>query len=154
MLRKLFPLTLLIWPYLIVIPFLFQLDVIVYYLPTLLIVLLANIIFACTIKGENAAVRLLTWNCRIKLAHIPVYCIIIMLGFAAPIAIPLLIVVDVILMVASSMYGINGLIQARKQVYISTKVILLHIAFHFVFVLDVISALYLRIKVCKQLERS
>ena len=77
-----------------------------------------------------------------------------MLGFAAPIAIPLLVAVDVILMVASSVYGINGLIHSRKQGYITAKVLFLHIAFHFVFVLDVISALYLRIKVCKQLERS
>lgn len=58
------------------------------------------------------------------------------------------IIFDYILLLPSTMYGISGLIQARKENLIQDKNFAIHVILHFMFCLDLVSAImsYCRVR--------
>ena len=114
------PILLILWPYLIILSFLFpNEDMLTLFLNIYLLltfpVYLLNILYTCTYKAEDALTHLAIWNMIIKLAHIPFYGLVFLLGacmmltmvvpalaLVAPLAALLLMIVDLLLMLTSS----------------------------------------------------
>lgn len=165
-LRKIFPLILLIWPYVLFIPILIEMDTeqmsstfISLYIIFTVIIYIANIVNACVYKGQDDYYQLAFWNMLLKLVHIPFYMLIFMIGlgflmasvvpvfvFLTPMIISILFIIDLFLMVTSSMYGVNAIIHARQQNVVSKKWGSEYMILHFIFVLDVISAIIIFVK--------
>ena len=167
--RKWIPIILMIWPYLtagaiftllatenqsagVSIVLLGLLTIVVY---------VVNIVNACTYKREDAG-RQAFWNMLVKLVHIPFYLVMFVLGlmflaasalpaliFVSPFIVIMCVIIDYCLMVTSSMYGINALIRARTNGLVSTKFGVFHTVLHFLFFLDMISAIIIFIKIRK-----
>ena len=169
--KRFFPITLAIWPYLYA-TLLFSVPTTYEVLSELilwggmvltLVFYISHIIYACICKGEDAYYDLAFWNMLIKLLHIPFYLCIFLIGvffllaavvpvftFVAPILIFCLFLVDVFLMVTSSMYGVNALLRAGKKQMVSKTYVIINIILQFLFVADVISAVVLYIKLRKK----
>lgn len=167
--KRFFPILLGVWPYLVlgllwivanrekhyyevVLPLVCVLTAVVYIL---------NVINACKPKAEDTGALALT-DMIVKLVHIPFYLMIFMIGvmslvlmvvpiftFISPIIAIMLAIIDYFLMLTSSAYGIRALILARKDGIISTKFMVLHVIMHFCFVLDIVSAIIVCIKLKK-----
>lgn len=173
--KRFFPITLAVWPYLCVAAFILMfsanetLGEIFLWGGMLLtpIVYISNIIYACICKEEDSYYHLAFWNMVIKLVHIPFYLGVFLLGilllmiavvpafiFVSPFLIVLLIIVDVFLLITSSMYGVNALIRAGRKQAVSKKYVVINIILQFLFIADVISAIVLYIKVRKNTFRS
>lgn len=168
--KRFFPITLAIWPYLyVVLTLVFssneKLGGMIFYGGMLLtpIVYVSNIVYACICKGEDSYYHLAFWNMLIKLIHIPFYLGVFLLGvlfllvavvpvftLLSPFLILFLILVDVFLMITSSMYGVNALTQAGMKQVVSKKYVIINIILQFLFIADVISAIALYIKVKKK----
>lgn len=167
---KILPTVLLLWPYLCLLPVwagskneaLFSEFIWVYIILTVVVYIL-NIINACVYKGENAGYRLAFWNMLIKLFHIPFYLTVFLLGvalfvsmvvpalvFFSPIVIAALFVIDLFLMITSSMYGVNALLRAVKQGEVSQTYALVHGVLHFFFVADIVSAICVFVRLKKR----
>lgn len=121
-----------------------------------IIVYTLNIINAITYKGEDAIIKLASYNMIIKLVHIPFYLCVFIIGivfivamvvpalvFISPFIVFTLFLIDCFLMLTSSAYGISSVIKSSKNGLISKKVALVNIIFHCVFIADVISAIFL-----------
>lgn len=172
--KRFFPITLALWPYLYVgLSLTFssyeKLGGMILYGGMLLTlaVYIANIIYACAWKGEESYYHLAFWNMLIKLIHIPFYIGVFLLGvlfllvivvpiftFLSPVLIFFLFLVDVFLMITSSMYGVNALIRAGKKQIVSKQYAVINIILQFFFVADVISAIVLYLKVRKKRQTS
>lgn len=162
--RKVCPVILMIWPYLIVL-FGMLLDsttalygglLKAYFILTVVVYLL-NIWNACTYpRKEDAGKGLAFYDMLIKLVHIPFYVGVFALGvlfalvmvvpalwFISPMLILCLVIVDFFLMLTSSAYGISAAVRLLKKGSISKKAALLYILLHLIFVMDVLSAVSL-----------
>ena len=168
--KRFFPITLAIWPYFyVVLSCIFSAYEELYGmffwggLVLTLAVYISNIIYACICKGEDSYYHLAFWNMLIKLIHIPFYLGVFLLGvlfllvavvpiftFLSPVLIFFLFLVDVFLMITSSMYGVNALIRAGMKQVVSKKYVIINIILQFLFIADVISAIALYIKVRKK----
>ena len=167
--KKLLPLLLGAWPYLVLwmmsifggkeegnhgleLLLLIALTVVVY---------VTNIVNAFTYKIEDAK-KLAFWDMVIKLIHIPFYLIVFIAGvallmamvvpalvFVSPFLVAILAVIDFFLMLTSSAYGIHALIRAKKNGVVSVKFVMVHSILHLFFVTDVISAVIVFVKVRK-----
>lgn len=167
--RKWLPILLMVWPYLVfaILCLGANEENTAYGGSILLLILLtavvyiANIVNACAYKKEDAR-QLAFWNMIMKLVHIPFYLMIFLIGvmalvvmvvpvfvFVSPIIAITLMVIDFFLMLTSSVYGINALIRARRNGSVSTKFTVLHSMMHLFFVLDVISAVVVFLKLRK-----
>lgn len=169
--KKCFPILLAIWPYL----FFFIATVVkedsygtaflAYFILTVL-VYASNVIYACKCQGENADYRLAFWEMVLKLAHIPFYLIVmavsVLLTFSivvpalllmSPIIIFFLMMIDFFLMATTSVYGVNALVRAKRKGTVTGSFSLIHILLHFIFVLDVISSIFVFIQIRKQKKR-
>lgn len=166
-LRKVLPIVLLIWPYLFFVGFLIDEEhesllsgFFLGYLVMTAVVYLLNIINAWLYKGEDACYRLALFDMLIKLLHIPFYLLVFLAGvlmfmamvvpallFVSPFIIAILFVVDLLLMITSSMYGVSALVKAVKQGKVSKKYAVVHGILHFLFVTDVISAICVFVKI-------
>ena len=64
----------------------------------------------------------------------------------------MLAVIDFLLMITSSSYGINTVIKAKKDGKVSTMFMVLHIIMHLFFVWDVLSSIivFVKIKKCEK----
>lgn len=165
--RKWLPLILIGWPY-VCAGLLFvllsnenQFAVIMLLLLILLtaVVYVLNIINACTYKKEGTC-QLAFWNMLMKLVHIPFYLVVFIIGamfflsmvlpaliFVSPIVVIMLAIIDLCLMITTSLYGINALIRARGNGIITTKFMVVNIIMHLFFVFDVISAVVIFAKI-------
>lgn len=103
-----------------------------------------------------------SWNLAAKLIHIPFYVCVFLIGlvmagamavpallFVSPMIIAMLWVVDILLMVTSSMYGAAGAVRARQSGRMRTGRAAVLTVMSFLFVLDVIAAILLRVMVRK-----
>jgi hypothetical protein len=114
-------------------------------------ILLLNILYPLFLPRLNfSGQRLLFWDMLLKLWNIPLYLAIFLFAFfgmvlAIP-AIPFLFLFDYTLLLATSAYGIVGLVKSRQSGLLSTKAAILHIFLHFLFCFDVFSAIYCFIK--------
>lgn len=128
-----------------------------------LVVYTASIINAFLYKGKNRIYELALFDMLIKLIHIPFYVMVFVIGIlslfiavvpalllVAPIMIFILFVIDALLMLTSSMYGISALLKASKAGMITKKFMIVQIIMHCFFVTDIISSVIVFIKVRKQ----
>jgi hypothetical protein len=108
----------------------------------------SNIIYAFVLakRGANSS-DLLFWDMLIKLCNIPIYTIIFIFSFfmsfvpkGIVIAIPMAIF-DYLLLIPSTMYGISGLLKARREEKITMTTAVVNGIAHFLFCADVISAI-------------
>lgn len=118
------------------------------YLGFLVVVYIPNMVYAFVLAkhGEKSTV-LLFWDMLLKLCNIPIFIVVYIYGFIMAI-VPmgifitvLLIIVDFSLLLPSSMYGVSGLIQARREGKITTATAVVNSILHLFFCADVISAI-------------
>ena len=167
--KKILPITLLVWPYLCILPFglgsdneEFSAVFILLYCGLTLVVYALNIINACLYKGEDACYKLAFWTMLIKLVHIPFYLCVFVIGvclllaavvpallLVTPIMVFMLFLIDLLLMVTSSLYGMNALIRAARQGMVSKKFAVIGSILHFFFVTDVICSIVVYAKLRK-----
>lgn len=113
-----------------------------------LLVFLPNMVYAFVLPRKGYAQRqLLFWNMLLKLCNIPFYVLVFLMGmmmsvFVIPL-LPILVLVDYTVLLPSTMYGVSGLLQARRARGISKKALLFHGIMQFMFCLDVCSAVWL-----------
>ena len=116
---------------------------------------LPNMIYAFMLPKKGYTARqMLFWDMLLKICNIPIYIIVFLNGLLLAITpmgfllIFILIIFDYTLLLPSTMYGISGLIQVYKEGLIQKKKFIIHVILHFVFCLDVVSAVisYLRIR--------
>lgn len=172
-LKKSLPALLLIWPYLCLIPFgigakyedLYGL-LTGFYMVLTAVVYLLNIISIYMDKDENAYNRLAFWDMMMKLSHIPFYLAIFGLGvllmvtmvvpamaFISPFLIVILIVIDLMLMITTSLYGVGALVRGYRKGLLSKVYMMVHIVLHCLFVTDVVSAVMIYFKLRKADKR-
>ena len=89
--------------------------------------------------------RLLFWNMVLKLCNIPFYIGVFFVGlmmsvFVIPLLLPL-ILIDYSVLLPSTMFGLSGLLQARREGRIDTTALLIFGIMQFFFCLDVVSAI-------------
>lgn len=163
--RNILPVMLAVWPYMIMLPGLFEgklASILLYlYFPLTIVVYVWNMINAFKYEGENAARELAFYNMLIKLIHIPFYLGVFILGmmfllasvvpaliFFTPMVLIYLIFSDMVLLVVTSMYGVNAIRKANRNGILTGKSAIINLTMHFIFIGDVISAIhiYRRIK--------
>lgn len=172
-LKKILPVLLLIWPYLCVGPLFFDTgnnvlnSILAWtYISLTVVIYVLNILNACLYKGEDAYYKLAFWNMVIKLVHIPFYLAVFLVGvmmllasvvpaliFVTPIIVILLFIMDLFMMIASSVYGVNALIRAGKRGVVSKQYALINGILHFFFVADVISSICTFVKIRKCMKK-
>lgn len=97
-------------------------------------ILLLNILYPLFLPRLNfSGQRLLFWDMLLKLWNIPLYLAIFLFAFFG-------------MVLATSAYGIVGIVKSRQSGLLSTKAAILHIFLHFLFCFDVFSAIYCFIK--------
>ena len=154
--KNIIPLSLIIIPWLLFLPFLCQivgLDAISDWLfahavkPVYIafpIILIANVFCDYVCPWETAELNL--WNLRVKLLLIPVYLLVFWLIQAGQGQLTMLLILCAMLLATSSAYGIRVLFHTKKAKEIGLFSFLLLLIFHFCFVTDIIAALILRRK--------
>ncbi|MGN0999021.1 MAG: hypothetical protein ACI4PO_05665 [Faecousia sp.] len=129
-----------------------------------LVVYIVSILYVFLSKEKDGGCRLAFWNMVIKLAHIPFYGILFAVGagltiasigflvplLVLPMALGILALIDYLLLITSSMYGINALRRAKQKGTVSTAFVVVNGILHFFFVADVISAI---VVYCRLRER-
>ena len=94
--------------------------------------------------------QILFWSMLLKICNIPVFLFIFAVGLFLFVVIipliPLLVLFDLFLLLSTSMYGINGIIQCGKERCLSKKEVLINIVLHFIFCADVFSSIYCYIR--------
>ena len=94
--------------------------------------------------------QILFWSMLLKICNIPIFLFVFAMGLLLFVVIipliPLLVLFDLFLLLATSMYGINGIIQCGKERCLSPKVVGINIVLHFIFCADVISSVYCYIR--------
>ena len=171
--KKILPVLLLIWPYLCVIPFGigsanedFYGPVMGIYMVLTVAVYLLNIISVCMDKDKAAHRRLAFWDMVMKVAHIPFYLAVFVLDvllfltivvpamvFVTPFMVGILVAVDLMLMITTSLYGVNALLKGCRLGLLSKTYTVVHIVLHCFFVTDVISAVMIYFKLRKAGKR-
>ena len=90
--------------------------------------------------------QILFWSMLLKICNIPVFLFIFAVGLFLFMVIipliPLLVLFDLFLLLSTSMYGINGIIQCGKERCLSKKEVIINIVLHFIFCADVFSSIY------------
>ena len=146
--NKLFPLILILFPYFLISP------IVLYHFDSTLLLNLFGDKFMVTVLGVFVVVfgssllyplftkadprELAFWNMIVKLCHIPFYIFIFILGIGVMIAIPLLFIIDAIILILSSAYGISALVRAAHREQIGTGFLAVNLTGHLFFVADVI----------------
>jgi len=122
-------------------------------------VFIPNMVYAFVLakRGEKST-TLLFWDMLLKLCNIPIFVAVFLLGMLMSMTlIQFAIVVvlvcaafDYALLLPSTMYGISGLIQARREGKITTATFVINVILHFWLCTDVISAIVMYWKVSKK----
>ena len=150
--KRILPVMLLISPYIFV--FIAKIDYseLPIQLPELFfilvfVVLIPNMVYAFVLdKHEENSNVLLFWDMVLKLCNIPIYIMAFTLGFEiffTPLGIIMALlyaVLTYVLLLATSMYGVSGLLKARREKKITKATAIVNIILHFLFCADVISA--------------
>ena len=123
------------------------------FLGMFLVILLPNMIYAFVLKRVGYGYqKLFFWNMLIKLCNIPIYVLVFAVGVFAVsmilgiMLVPFLMIFDYLLLLPSSMYGISGLSDLSKAGKSSKAEIVINGICQFLFVFDVVSAVYLYIR--------
>lgn len=123
------------------------------FLGMFLLILFPNMVYAFILKRCGFEYhKLFFWSMLIKLCNIPIYVLVFAVGvFAVSVIlgimlIPFLVIFDYLLLLPSTMYGISGLRSLSKTGKTSKAEIVINGICQFLFVFDVISAVYLYIR--------
>ena len=116
------------------------------------LILLPNMLYAFVLPRLGfGGRRLLFWCMVLKLCNIPVYLGVFLIGMmTAPFAgmvLPLLFLFDVSLLLPSSMYGLSGILRARREGCLSVRAAAVCAVLMFLFCLDVFSAVFCYLQV-------
>lgn len=165
--KWIWPLLLLIWPYVLnLVNYIenenIQTIILYLYFFFTIVVYVGNIINAFRYKKDNDMYELAFINMILKIVHIPFYLSIFLIGlvflfasvvpalvFITPMILFYLFMIDILLMITTSMYGVNVIKKAVQSHVVTKKKAIIHLILHFIFVTDVISSIYLFIKVRK-----
>ena len=94
--------------------------------------------------------QILFWSMLLKICNIPVFLLVFAVGLLLFVVIipliPLLVLFDCFLLLATSMYAITGIIQCGREKGLSKKEVVINIVLQFFFCLDVFSAVYCYIR--------
>jgi hypothetical protein len=156
--KRILPILLLISPYLYILIAIIGIahstlnimpELIFIHLCMVIVIFIPNVIYAFVLVAhrENSDV-LLFWDMLLKVCNIPIYIMVFIAGFftglLGPFSIPLmllLVIFDYLILLPSTMYGVGGLIQARREGKIMKKTAIINSILHFFFFTDVISAI-------------
>ncbi|WP_252236758.1 MULTISPECIES: hypothetical protein [unclassified Clostridium] len=115
-----------------------------------IIFFISNMIYPFILaKHGESSTALLFWDMLLKLCNIPIYIVVFMfgsimmiwpLGFGVVIAL-FLALFDYIMLLPSSMYGVNGIVRAYREKKITKSTAVVNCILHFLFCLDVVSAI-------------
>lgn len=162
--KKALPVLLMIWPYLFFCSiFLGAMGLesvmstfLIAYIVLTIPLYIANIINAFTYQSADAPKELAFYDMLLKLIHIPFYIGVFAVGvmlalaivvpaliFVSPVIIGMLFLIDALLMVTTSMYGVSAAIKGMGSKQIEPGKAAALAVFHFVFVTDVICAVIL-----------
>lgn len=101
--------------------------------------------------------QILFWSMLLKICNIPIFLFIFSIGLFLFVVIipfiPILFLFDLFLLLSTSMYGINGIIQCGKEKCLSKKAVIINIVLHFIFCADVFSSIYCYIRSKKNTVR-
>lgn len=155
-LKNILPISLIVFPWLILLPFLCQIAQFEQ---------LSQWLFANTIKPVYSAFpfilamnvlcdyafvweteELAEWNLLVKVLLIPVYLVIYWLNVKAQSALTILVLLAGLLHLTSASYGIRVLIREKKEKKMKLFPVLILALCHFLIVVDVAAALFLRHK--------
>lgn len=166
--KKILPILLMIWPYVLILFNSLENETVASIIVSLYLILtvavyVSNVINAFKYSGDNASYELALFNMLMKIVHIPFYLAVFGIGvlflfasvvpallFVTPILILSLVVIDILLLLTSSMYGINAIRKARENDLITTKFATVNTLMHFFFVTDVISSIFVYLRIRKQ----
>lgn len=164
MINRILAILLMFWPYSFILCGFAESEEIVSalmitYVLLTLVVYVASIINAFLYKGKNRIYELALFDMLIKLIHIPFYIMVFVIGIlsffiavvpalvlVAPIMIFILFVIDALLMLTSSTYGISALLKASKAGMVSRTFMIVNIILHCFFVTDIISSVIIFIR--------
>ncbi|WP_252250937.1 hypothetical protein [Clostridium sp. ZBS13] len=120
------------------------------FIVTSIIFFISNMIYPFILaKHGESSTTLLFWDMLLKLCNIPIYIVVFMfgsimmiwpLGFGVVIAL-FLALFDYIMLLPSSMYGVNGIVRAYREKKITKSTAVVNCILHFLFCLDVVSAI-------------
>lgn len=167
---KFFAVTLMLWPYLGIALLYLPEDAAPYLFFSLYLLLTVavygiNIVNACRWKGE--AERLAFWNMLIKLVHIPFHLLLFLVGlililamvvpalvFVSPILVMIFSIISWLLVLTSSVYGINAIVRGRQIGALSTKTAILLGILHLLFLADVIASIIAFVRLRKNRKKN
>jgi len=121
------------------------------------LVLVLNLVYAFLLPRLGFDARqMLFWNMLLKLCHIPIYLCVIFIVMVTHVFIiplmPFLFLFDYSMLIASSAYGIRGLLKEYKSKNVTLKYLVVHAIAHLMFCTDVFSSIYCYMKVRKAKE--
>lgn len=108
--------------------------------------LILNVVWALFLRWDTA--ELAKWNLRIKLWLIPFYLFAFVFAIGVPLAIPFIVIGEVLLLLVTSCYGFRATVRAKKEGRIADGMFVALFLCHFCFVVDLIAAflLYRKLK--------
>lgn len=148
--KKLFPILLIILPYLLITPIIlsyfditihgsfFGISYLIIALGLFASIFGGSLLYALFTKADPK--ELAFWNMMVKLIHIPFYIFIFIFGIGVMIAVPILFIIDALLLIMSSAYGVSALIRAARRDQIQTAFLAVNLIGHMIFVVDVVCA--------------
>lgn len=90
--------------------------------------------------------QILFWNMLLKICNIPVFLLIFAVALLLFVVIipliPLLFLFDLFLLLATSMYGLRGILQSSREKKLSKAEAVVNLVLQFIFCADVFSAVY------------
>ena len=146
-------------------------DLLCIYVVLTIPVYIISIVNAFTYKSADPAKELAHYDMLIKLVHIPFYLTILVTGgmlvgtmaletvlsgstYEGPFLLGMLVTVAAMLMITSSMYGVSAAVKGVRSGQISGGKAVLLSVMHFIFVLDVISAIILHASMKKSVPEA
>ncbi len=126
-----------------------------------------NVASACMTRGNGSPRKLAFWDMLLKLCFIPFYVVVFSFAlgstlafmvvpgtiFFAPVVMVALVVVDYVLLLFTSSYGIAGAIRGQKQGMLTVGMTVVLCVLHFIFVTDVIASIVLYVQIRKASKR-
>lgn len=162
--RKIFPIILMIWPYVFFVHEYFEYknahNFFTLYVILTIVVYVLNIVNALTYPKDKVN-DLAFYDMLIKFVHIPFFLLIFGIGllllfamvvpaliFFSPLMIMILAIIDYLLMITSSMYGISAVVKLEQSGRLEKGKGLIYLVLHLAFVVDFLSAvsLYRRVR--------
>lgn len=138
------------------------------YIWGMIIIHIINIIYSISRKKDEYK-KLSKYELILKVANIPLFLFLFLVSlgsavimvvpafiFMSPLLIAFICIISYLIVINTSLYGINALIRLKSLKMISNRYFIIHFILHLMFVLDVISSIlvYRRIKKIEKKEKT